>query len=117
MPSHTVTAIVDQIDLTDATSGSTEWHRVPLGKHLVSISIEKGSTFTWASAVADMQWGLKVTDSDDCFAVTYSPVVQFTTSLNSQRAIAVNASGYIRVKTSTAESGADPAAKMILDFF
>ena len=108
---------VDSIDLTDATNGATRWRRVPLGKHLVSISIRKGSSFSWASAVADMQWSLMPVDADHAFAVTYSPAVQFTTSVNSKRSIGVNSAGYIRVKTSTAEDGGDPNATVLMGFF
>lgn len=108
--------IVDKIDLTSASNGYTEWHRVPVSRNLVSISIEKGTNFTWASAVADMQWALKATDIDDCFAVTFSPAIQFTTSANSRASIPVRGAGYIRIKTTTAESVGDPAAKVLIAF-
>lgn len=107
----------DHLDLTDAVNGHTRWYRVPPGKSLVSVSIQITDGQVWQTAVVDMQWALKATDADDCFAVTYSPAVQFTTSVNSRAAIGVTGSGYIRLKTTKAGNGDDPKAKVILDFF
>ena len=109
---------VDQISLTDTNTGVTDWYKVPAGRSLVSVSIEVTSGQAWTSGtIIDMQWGLKVTDADDCFAVTYNPTVQFTSSINSRPAIAALGRGYVRLKTTTATSGDDPGAKVILEFF
>ncbi len=109
---------VDYISLTDTTQGTTNWYRVPVGKSLVSVTIEVTSGKVWTSGtLVDMQWGLKVTDADDCFAVTYSPAVQFTSTKTSIPSIAATGRGWVRLKTTTATSGDDPGAKVILGFF
>ncbi len=112
------TTFVDYIDLADTSKGFTKWYKVPLGKSLVSVTIEVTSGEVWSSGtLVDMQWGLKVTDADDSFAVTYSPAVQFTSTKTSIPAISTMGRGWVRVKTTTATSGDDPAAKVILGFF
>ena len=109
---------VDKISLTDTNQGYTEWYQVPVGRSLVSVTIEVTSGKLWTSGtIVDMQWGLRVTDADDCFAVTYSPTVQFTSTQTSRSSISAIGRGWVRLKTTTATSGDDPGAKVILEFF
>lgn len=109
---------VDYISLTDASQGVTDWYKVPPSRSFVSVTIEITSGETWTSGtIVEPQWGLKVTDADDCFAVTYVPAVQFTSTVNSLAEIRASGRSYIRLKTTTATSGDDPGAKVILEFF
>ncbi len=112
------TAIVDCIDLTDTTQGYTNWVRVPRGKTLFSVTIEVTSGHTWSSGtIVEPQWALIPTDIDHGFAVTYDPAIQLTSAQQSRPGIAALARGWVRLKTTAATSGDDPAAKTIIDFF
>ena len=110
-------AIVDYIDLTDASQGYTSWQQVPRGKALVSVAIEPTAGQTWSSAIVSMQWALIPTDADHGFAVTYDPAVDFTATTRSRPAVQAFARGWVRQRTTVAESGSDPAAKVVSRFF
>ena len=106
--------MITRINLTN-TLEATQPIRVPAGAAKVTIDINAGSSFTWGSAVVDLQYSVEQgqepdTNTDVTNYVNMNPVVQWTSSVTSRRNVGVTGAGWIRLKVSTADGGADPAA-------
>ena len=110
--------VVRYIDLADVVQGYTAWAEVPPGKAVFSASIEITSGKSWTSGtIVEPQWALIPTSADHGFAVTYIPSIQFTSTVQSRPGISCRDRGWVRLITTTATSGDDPAAKVIIAFF
>lgn len=98
------------INLT-TPDGITPWVQVGHSNRL-SCEIIPGSGYTNASWVVDLEWVLCTEATDDRFQ-TFDPDVQATYAKQYIANQSVTNRGYVRGHTSTAEPGADPAAKFV----
>ncbi len=105
--------MITRINLTN-TLEATQPMQVPRGAAKVTIDINAGSSFTWGSAVVDLQYTVELGQDKDGTDVTnwqdMSPTVQFVTGTKARRNVGVTGAGWIRLKVSTADGGADPDA-------
>ena len=93
------------------TDGVTPW--IPVGPYnKFSCEIIPASGYTNASWVVDLEWVLCTEATDDRFQ-TFDPDVQATYAKQYIANQSVTNRGYVRGHTSTAEPGADPAAKFV----
>lgn len=102
-----------RINLTDPSS-TTPPLSIPPGAAKLSIDINDGSSYTWGSAVVDMQFSLSMELDEDGTDLTnwqdFPTAVQFTSSVKARRAISVTGYGWVRLKVSTSASAADIGA-------
>lgn len=95
-----------RINLTD--SGSRTPPLAVGSNNRVSIQVK---ATTWSTAVVDLEWSLDLEQWD-----VFASAVQLSTSTTGKRNVNIDATAYIRLKTSTAATGAtaDAEATMIL---
>ncbi len=100
--------ISHRLNLTDPNS-TTPPLAIPPGAAKLSIDINDGSG-TWGSAVVDMQFSLstEVVDGTDLTNWQNFPTaVQFTSSVKARRAVSVTGYGWVRLRVTTPDAGAD----------
>lgn len=71
------------------------------------------ATFTWGSAVVELEWSTLVGIEGDVNLEnwqSFATAVTFTSSTKGKRNISVAGAGHIRLRTTTADGGADPNA-------
>ena len=105
--------ISHRLNLTDANS-TTPPLAIPPGAAKLSIDINDGSSYTWGSAVVEMQFSLSIELDEDGTDLTnwqaFNTAVTFTSSVKARRAVSVTGYGWVRLKVSTSASAADIGA-------
>jgi len=106
--------MITRLNLTNATDCTTPIP-VPAGAAKLTIDINDASTFTWGSAVVDLQYTVALgQDPDTSEDVTnwqnMDPTVQLTSSTKARRNVGVTGAGWVRLYVSTPDGGADPNA-------
>lgn len=114
-PGGVSTSVVEQIDLTDE-GDVTKWFKVPPGRNKMSVDIVITSGASWSTAKVQPQWTLMAHDTAHENAVTFKPTVTFDTDTSAHPSISVTGKPDVRLRTTTAASGADEAAKVIVRF-
>ncbi len=113
MPAHT--PMIDYIDLT-REGDVTSWFEVPFTRNKMSVDIVLSSGASWSTAKVQPQWALMAHDTLHENAVTFKPTVTFDTDTSAHPSISVTGKPHVRLRTTTAASGADEAAKVIVGF-
>jgi hypothetical protein len=67
------------------------------------------ASHTWSSAVVELKWSLEDAPHDAGW-FSYLTAVTFTGSVQSRQNIPVSGAKFVRLQTTTAESGTDPLA-------
>ncbi len=99
-----------RLNLTDPNS-TTPPLAIPPGAAKLSVDINDSSSYTWGSAVVDMQFSLSIERDEDGVDLTnwqnFPVAVQYTTSVKARRAVSVTGYGWVRLRVTTPDSGAD----------
>ena len=119
-PVGSLNSAVGRLNLTN-TDSYTEPVQVPPGATKVSVDIIHNDTsFTWGVAVATLQDTFENRDDGEGESMTnwasYSPSTTFVTATRRRRAIGATGTGWLRLKCSTVDTGADDKAKVVWRF-
>ena len=79
--------------------------------YTMAAQVQVRSSFTWSTGVIGMEWTLDDQDYEE--AITFSPVVSFTSSVKGLYDIDVANKVWVRFRTTTAEAANDPSAKIV----
>jgi hypothetical protein len=100
------------------TLGCTDWITVPPDVTKAAISIALGSSFSWGSAVVDLQHtfsrGMDKDGNQLENAQNFSPAIQFDTDTTYRRNVSIGGTHHIRLKTTTAAGASDPNAQVVV---
>ncbi len=102
--------ISHRLNLADPNS-TTPPMAIPPGAAKLSVDINDSSSYTWGSAVVDMQFSLSIEHDPDGTDLTnwqnFPVAVQYTTSVKARRAVSVTGCGFVRLRCTTPDAGAD----------
>jgi hypothetical protein len=107
-----------QIPTFRANLASDQWASPPIttgGALRITVQVnDDADTYTWGNAVLELQYSALLGTNEDGTLLeqwaSFSPAVTFTTGNRSKRNISISGAGFVRLRTSTADGGADPAA-------
>lgn len=101
-------------NLAASTDEASAVFPVPPRATKVSIGLAPSSSFSGTGWVVTLQHTLSLEDHENW--VAYQTTVTFTNSTKTQVGISVSGRGWIRLKTTTEDGSADPAAPLVVRF-
>ena len=93
-----------------STDSFSEWIPV-VNRYSMTAEVQVGSSYTWSTGVIGMEWS--VSNTDYASAVTFSPVVSFTSTVKARYNIDVASMMWVRFRVTVAEGANDPAARIV----
>lgn len=111
----------DHVNLAAAGAQSRRY-RIPPGATRTSIDVEHSTatTVAWGTAVLEVKYTVEMgrdrLGNDLENYISFSPAVEFTSATTGRRNASVSGVAAIRLDTTTADGGADPAALLHVRF-